>query len=203
MSRLDTLADPLRLAIARFLGEHPDATAPEVAAGAGVHLNTARAHLAALIDAGIAERSSESAGRRGRPAVRYRLEGGWEPEGDELLSLSSLLAAAVLRVDTKADELRAVARDWGRRWSVREGAHSVESRLTHALARLGFVARVNDGRLVLSACPCPLVAPDRPALVCGLTDAVVDGVLEGSRLAAGERSHDPVTRSCSTALSPA
>jgi predicted ArsR family transcriptional regulator len=200
MHGLDALVDPFRLAVARYLGRHPDATAPQVAAGVGVHLNTARAHLAALVDAGVAERITDGGGRPGRPAVRYRLEAGWGPRGDELLSLSSLLASAILRLDADPQELRDVATEWGRRWSPGDGNGSVDARLTEALGRLGFTARVIDGRLSLSACPCPLVAPDQPALVCALADAVVEGVLEGSRVSAGGSDHDPVRRSCSTPL---
>ncbi|HLM31691.1 MAG TPA: helix-turn-helix domain-containing protein [Solirubrobacterales bacterium] len=200
MPRLDALADPFRLAVARYLDSHPDATAAEVAAGVGVHLNTARAHLAALVAAGAVRRITAGGGRPGRPAVRYRLEAGWTPQGDELLSLSSLLASTILRLDADPEELRAVATEWGRGWSLQEGEDSVEARLTDALGRLGFSARVIDGRLSLSGCPCPLVAPEHPALVCALADAVVEGVLEGSRVSAGGSDHDPVRRNCSTPL---
>jgi predicted ArsR family transcriptional regulator len=200
VSRLEPLAEPFRLAVARYLGRHPGATAPQVADGVRVHLNTARSHLAALVEAGVAERISDSTGRAGRPTVRYRLEEGWTPQGDELLSLSSLLATAILRVDVDPDELRAVATEWGRRRSAADGARPVESRLTEALGSLGFNARIIDGCLALSACPCPLVTPEQPAIVCALADAVIDGVLESSHVAAGEHSHDPERRSCSTTL---
>jgi predicted ArsR family transcriptional regulator len=203
MTRLDAIADPVRLAVARHLAGRSSASASEVAEGVGVHLNTARKHLGGLVDAAVAERVNVSAGRRGRPIVRYRLSEGWAPEGDELLSLSALLAAAVLRLDADPAQLRAAALAWGRRWARAAGSQSVEAQLTAALGRLGFQARVLDGHLVLSACPCPLVAPDRPELVCALADAVIDGVLEGSRLAATERSHDPRSRHCSTTLAPA
>jgi predicted ArsR family transcriptional regulator len=203
MTHLEAVADPVRLAVARHLGEALGASASEVADGVGIHLNTARAHLAALVDAGVAERVSESAGRRGRPVVRYRLSEGWVPRGDELLSLASLLASAVLRVEADPAELRSVGREWGRRWVAAGDARPVEAQLSEALRRLGFEARVVDERLVLSACPCPLVAPDRPALVCSLADGVVDGVLDGSSRAAGRRSHDPRSRRCSSVLEAA
>src|SRR4051812_48919875 len=151
MPRLDALADPFRLGVVRYLDRHPDASAPDVAAGLGLHLNTARAHLGALVDARVAGRTSDSGGRPGRPTVRYRLQEGWLPDGDELLSLSGLLATAILRLDPDPEKLREVANEWGRRWSA-HGAESVEARLKDALARLGFAARVVNGRLVLSAC---------------------------------------------------
>src|ERR671910_283568 len=109
MARLEAIADPVRLAVARYLAGRSGASATEVAEGVGVHLNTARKHLGALVDAAVAERVNVSAGRRGRPIVRYRLSESWAPEGDELLSLSALLAAAVLRLDADPAELRAAA----------------------------------------------------------------------------------------------
>jgi predicted ArsR family transcriptional regulator len=203
MPPLEAIADPVRLAVARYLRRRPEASATEVAGGIGVHLNTARSHLTALVDVGVVERISDSGGRRGRPTVRYRVRDDWAPQGDELLLLSSLLATAIVRLDADPDQLRDVASEWGRRWSAAAGGQSIESRLTGALARLGFAARIIDGRVRLSACPCPLVSPDRPAVVCALADAVVDGVLEGNRLAAGDRSHNPARRRCSTDLVPA
>src|SRR5918994_769466 len=79
----------------RWLAGRAPASASDVAAGVGVHPNTARAHLAALDEAGIAERLARSDGRRGRPVVRYRIDPGWMPAGDELLALSELPAAAL------------------------------------------------------------------------------------------------------------
>jgi predicted ArsR family transcriptional regulator len=200
MQSLDALADPVRLAVTRYLAAHPSASAGEVAAGAGVHLNTARAHLGALHDAGVVERVSASEGQRGRPVVRYRLIDGWAPAGEMLLPLSELLAAAVLKLDADPGEIRDLGFEWGRRWAGDSSPQPIENQLAAALARLGFGARVSEHRLMLSDCPCPLVAPKRPGLVCALADAVTDGVLEGSALGAGRRSHDPGTRRCSATL---
>src|SRR5215210_7608966 len=66
MARHDVLADPVRLAVARRLARGR-ASASEVARSVGVHLNTARAHLAALAEAGVASREHDPPGGRGRP----------------------------------------------------------------------------------------------------------------------------------------
>jgi hypothetical protein len=79
----------------------------------------------------------------------------------------------------------------------------IESQLRTALARLGFQARASNGRLEMSRCPCPLLAPEHPELVCAMADAVVDGTLEGSELVAGARDHDTRARCCSANLCPA
>lgn len=202
MPSLDPIADPVRLAIARYLARHPASSAREVAAGAGVHLNTARAHLAALEGAGVAARLSER-GQVGRPVVRYSLVDDWQPGGEALLGLSSLLASALLGLDADRDGLYELGRAWGRRWAGAAGSQPVAERLVSALRRLGFQARSREGRLELASCPCPLVAPESPALVCRLADAAVDGVLEGSGLAAESRDHEPRVRRCSVTLAAA
>src|SRR5918911_361466 len=72
-----------------------------------------------------------------------------------------------------------------------------------AMSMLGFDASVDGDRIVLSACPCPLVAPDRPDLVCRLAGAVLDGVASASkqRLEVASSAHDPAARRCELTLS--
>ena len=55
---------------------------------------------------------------------------------------------------------------------------------------------------MLSSCPCRLVSPDRPELICNLAVAVVDGILagSGSPLRVTARAHDPQQRRCAAAL---
>lgn len=198
--RLESIADPTRLAVTRYLAAHPGCSAPQLASGAGVHLNTARAHLAALEEAGLAKRETER-GRVGRPIVRFRLIEDWQPRGDELLALSSLLAAALADANADPGTLRAAAVRWGLQWTRGSSSERIEERLVAALRRLGFRAEAQDGRLELADCPCPTVSPGKPPLVCALVDAVIDGVLEGSGLSAGARRHDPAARRCSATLS--
>src|SRR4051812_49870329 len=79
MSRLDAIADPIRLRIVRRLSETPAATLPELARAADVHLNTVRPHVAALEHAGVLTRERQAPAGRGRPPVQYRLAGDWRP----------------------------------------------------------------------------------------------------------------------------
>ena len=85
------------------------------------------------------------------------------------------------------------------------GAFGVEEELPLALERLGFHGRVSDGRLELTGCPCSLVLPGRPELLCELAVAVVDGVLTGtgSGLKVGRRMHHPDERRCAVGLEAA
>ena len=56
--------------------------------------------------------------------------------------------------------------------------------------------------MVLRACPCRLVSPGRPELVCNLAIAVTEGVLAGcgSPLRVTARTHDPEQRRCEAVL---
>jgi predicted ArsR family transcriptional regulator len=70
----EAIADPVRLRLVRHLEAHPDATLPQLAAAAGVHPNTARPHLATLVDAGVLTTHTAPCDHPGRPPLRYRLD---------------------------------------------------------------------------------------------------------------------------------
>ncbi|HYU61014.1 MAG TPA: helix-turn-helix domain-containing protein [Solirubrobacterales bacterium] len=206
-SYLGAIADPVRLRVVRHLAEHESSSLQELAEAAGVHQNTVRAHLAALERTGLVARESESQGGRGRPRLRYRLAEGWAIPVDGFLALTELLAAALLRVGPSSAELRSLGMDWGRYLLGRPGDRDIDiaRELPRVLERLGFQARVMGGELRLSGCPCPIVAPERPELICGLTDAVIEGVLTGSHsgIRVGLGKHDPGRRRCTLKLEPA
>jgi predicted ArsR family transcriptional regulator len=172
------------------------ATLSDLAQAAGVHLNTARAHLSVLEDAGTLVPAPAPPVGRGRPPLHYRLSDDFALPGP---GLAELLAAAVLRSGQSADDLHRVGVEWGR---AQGGSGDLEQALPGALERLGFDAVYEDGELVLSACPCRLVSAESPELVCNLAIAVAEGVLEGagSGLRIASRSHDPARRHCSAAL---
>jgi DNA-binding transcriptional ArsR family regulator len=189
MTRLETLADPLRLEIVHHLERHGDASPAELADAAGVHLNTVRPHLAELEADGALERVASPPAGRGRPALRYRLVPGWTLPSTDFRGLAEVLAAALARRGASADEVHEVGVAWGRRLGDQD--------VPVALERLGFDARVEDGRLELASCPCPLVLPDHPELICELAVAVAEGV---SGVPVGSRHHDPERRSCNARL---
>jgi predicted ArsR family transcriptional regulator len=195
MSRLDVIADPVRLAVARFLGRGPASTA-EVADGVGIHLNTARSHLRALVEAGVASRVHTRGPGRGRPLVRYRLERGWVPSGDEMLGLARLLATALEGAPSPAAER-------ARRWGQQAVASGKPDETVSLLERLGFEAALEAGELTLTNCPCPLVSAKQPALVCRLVDAAIEGALAAGEARVRSRRHDPEARCCHMALAPA
>lgn len=194
---LDVIASRSRLAILRRLDRAPNSSASELAAATGLHLNTIRSHLGALESAGLVERATRRSGRRGRPAWRYRMRRSTAPRREELLPLSALLADALESLGGEGrSAVRVQGAEWGRRWSLGRGDESPSERLCSALERLGFVVTAEGGRVRLSGCPCPFVSGSRPQLVCGLADAVTDGVLESTSLRASRRRHNSKRRRC-------
>ena len=147
MSRLEAVADPIRLRIVRRLAETPTATLPELARAAGVHLNTVRPHVQALEEAAVLTREAQAPRGRGRPPVAYRLVTGWTPPTTDFLGLAELLAATLLRASPSAADVRAVGVEWGRWLLGRPGAHDVEEELPLALEQLGFQGRVSGDLL--------------------------------------------------------
>ncbi len=112
------------------------------------------------------------------------------------------MSAAVVRSGVTERELRELGAEWGRYLLGRPEARDPRKELPRVLETLGFQATVNRGELRLSGCPCPIVAPDHPELVCGLADAVVEGVLAGtgSGLSLARVRHDPERRACRGSL---
>jgi predicted ArsR family transcriptional regulator len=202
MRGLDVVAHPIRARILGFLGQRDSASLPELAEAAGVHRNTVRPHVAALEDAGVLETESETPRGRGRPRRRFRLRAEWSSPTADFRGLAELLAAALATADIDGDRLDSLGRDWGRFLLGRPGGGRADHEIPRALGKLGFSADVRDGAVELSSCPCPLVSPPRPELVCRLATATVDGVLAGAgdvRCVAGA-THDPVRRRCSVRL---
>src|SRR4051812_8922269 len=202
MGVLDAVADPVRLRIVRHLADGGSATLAELADIAGVHLNTIRAHVAALESADLLESAQKPASGPGRPAVEYRLVEGWGLSSTDFLELAGLLAAALVRNAPDAETLRATGADWGRYLVGRPGRRDVATELPHALERLGFHAAV-DGELVrISGCPCAVVAPDHPEIVCALATGLVEGILAASASDLRVTEHDkhPERRRCTLRL---
>jgi predicted ArsR family transcriptional regulator len=202
MRVLDAVADPVRLRIVRHLAETGSATLSELADAAGVHLNTVRAHVAALEQADVLVGEQQAASGPGRPASVYRLVDGWGLSSTDFLEMAALLAAALVRNRPDRATLHETGADWGR-WLVgRPGHRDVAEQLPRALERLGFQATVEGDVIRVSGCPCAVVSPDHPEVVCGLATGLVEGVLaaSGSTLRVGEHDAHPEDRRCTLRL---
>ena len=185
---LATLRDAGR---ALTLGELQDRT--------GLHPNTLRGHLDAIVAGGNATRIASRSGGRGRPAWSYLAR---EPE---YAALAMALASGLDRgpatdpnpdPDSSSDSGEGPARTLdpaavrgGRAWGerLRSQLGSVEDgreRVLLALTHTGFAPEASGDRVTLNACPILAAARSHPAVVCAVHLGLVEGVLgaDGARL---------------------
>jgi predicted ArsR family transcriptional regulator len=176
-------------------------TRDAVATESGIARRLAAFHLDLLADAGLltvdyARPEGRSGPGAGRPAKRYQVA---DVEVELTLPTrrydvaARILARAITESPTDAaGAAAAIARDEGRRMGELRrpgGRMSAAATLTAAeevLADVGYEPqRSADGCLRLRNCPFHAVVDVAPALVCGVNDTFISGILEGMR---GHRS---------------
>ena len=147
----------------------------------GLHENTLRGHLDALVTTGGASRIRSRSGGRGRPAWAYLAR---EPEYAALaLALASGLDAG--RARTLDPAAVRGGRAWGERLRTQLGAvDDGRERVLMALAHTGFAPEADGDTVTLHACPLLEAARAHPAVVCAVHLGLVEGVLgeEGAGL---------------------
>jgi predicted ArsR family transcriptional regulator len=173
------------------LREQPTGSgAHAVAARIGLHVNTVRAHLALLEEAGLVESAPEHRGVRGRPRIVYRVvETSSVGDQDGYRLLASVLAAGLADgLANPATSAELIGERWGRQFV---GGHDARSdphptreatveRATALLEAFGFAPRTerNDpGAISLHRCPYREVAAEHPEVVCGLHLGSLRGAL--------------------------
>ena len=165
----------------------------DIADQAGLHPNTARFHLDALVDAGLAARAPKERTTPGRPSMAYRAVAGGETVGRRryrLLAemLTSLIAGMLPKPGEAAGE---AGREWGRYLTEppppyqRLDAGEAVERLTATMAEIGFAPEaVTDGtqyQLRLRQCPFREVAENHQDVVCQLHLGLMQGALAQMR----------------------
>ena len=165
----------------------------DIADQAGLHPNTARFHLDALVDAGLAARAPKERTTPGRPSMAYRAVAGGETMGRRryrLLAemLTSLIAGMLPKPGEAAGE---AGREWGRYLTEppppyqRPDAGEAVERLTATMAEIGFAPEaVTDGtqyQLRLRQCPFREVAENHQDVVCQLHLGLMQGALAQMR----------------------
>ena len=165
----------------------------DIADQAGLHPNTARFHLDALVDAGLAARAPKERTTPGRPSMAYRAVAGGETMGRRryrLLAemLTSLIAGMLPKPGEAAGE---AGREWGRYLTEppppyqRLDAGEAVERLAATLAEIGFAPEaVTDGtqdQLRLRQCPFREVAENHQDVVCQLHLGLMQGALAQMR----------------------
>jgi predicted ArsR family transcriptional regulator len=175
----------------------------EVAQRVGLHSNTARFHLEALVEAGMAVRRAEDREVPGRPRIGYRAVTD-SPAGGRryrLLAemLTSLIAGTMLAPGKAAEE---TGREWGAYLAEQPppyqrltAAESV-ARLTAIMTELGFAPQPGAGdagqyRLDLQHCPFREVAERHQDVICSLHLGMMRGALTRMRAPLGADRLDP------------
>jgi predicted ArsR family transcriptional regulator len=166
----------------------------EVAQRMGLHPNTARFHLEALVEAGLAVREAEGRRTPGRPRIGYRAaaEGPGVRRRYRLLAemLTSLIAGTVPDPGRAAEE---AGREWGGYLTEqpppyqRLTAGEAVAKLTATMAELGFAPQAEGtpvsghSRLRLRQCPFREVARHHQDIVCSLHLGLMRGALARMR----------------------
>lgn len=165
----------------------------EVAERSGLHPNTARFHLDALVGAGLARREPLSRVTPGRPSMVYRVTDADGPTGQRRYRLlAEMLTSMIAGVMPEPGEAAAEAgREWGRYLAEqpppfqRVDAGEAVRRLTGALEEVGFAPEAvpaGEGfSFRLHQCPFREIAERHQDVVCSLHLGMMQGVLEQVR----------------------
>lgn len=160
-----------------------------VAERVGLHPNTARFHLDALVEAGLADRTTEGREQPGRPRTLYAAGPDSTRTGRRsyrLLAeiLASSVAAQIARPDQAARE---AGEEWGRYLTERpapfqhgDAAASIRH-LVRTLDDIGFApeaaAAHGEQQILLHHCPFREVAEEHRDVVCSVHLGLMQGLL--------------------------
>lgn len=184
-------AQPLsesRAALLQHLRSQPEpATLAALTAATGLHANTVREHLDALVRQGLARRRRAAPHGRGRPAWRYEAtNAGLESAPSEYAGLATTLAAAIHRGSSspRADGV-AAGTAWGHELVQDRGSRpgtgelGLRGRIVELLSDLGFAPELDEQRSTVRLAHCPLLeaAHRYPDVVCGVHLGIVRGAL--------------------------
>ena len=162
-------------------------TLAALVATTGLHANTVREHLDALVRQGLAHRHPETPTGRGRPAWLYEATGRDAAAAPEYAGLASALAAAIQRTSTSpADDAVVAGREWGRELARERGARPAPSavaarrEVVSLLDDVGFAPQADARSSVVRLTRCPLLeaAHKYPDVVCGVHLGLTRGALE-------------------------
>jgi len=163
-------------------------SAAEVAEASGLHLNTARFHLDALVEDGLADRTAEPRDVPGRPRILYSAQGP-RPGPRSYALLAEMLTGLVSSL--KDSELAAMeaGRAWGEHLVERAapseqiGATEAVDRLKRLLDAIGFQPETGPGKtkkdteVRLHHCPFREVAQRHSDVVCTIHLGLMQGAL--------------------------
>lgn len=174
-----------------------------VAERVGLHANTARFHLDALVEAGLADRAAEEREQPGRPRLLYaaRPEGARAGQRNYRF-LAEILAGYVAATSARPAEAGLEAgRAWGRSLAERPPPMSrtepgpATGQLVAVLDDVGFAPQAvtsgSDRRIELHHCPFRELAEKHPDLVCSVHLGLMRGMLAELNTTVGVERLDP------------
>ncbi|MGH8961971.1 MAG: helix-turn-helix transcriptional regulator [Jatrophihabitantaceae bacterium] len=161
----------------------------DVADQIGLHPNTARFHLDALVEAGLAERAVEDRELPGRPRTLYTARSDAAPTGPRSYRLLAEILTGLL-ASQSSDPAKAAleAGDaWGRYLANRPApfervdSASATRQLVSALDDIGFapeaVTAGRKRRILLHQCPFREVAESHSEVICSIHLGLMQGLL--------------------------
>jgi predicted ArsR family transcriptional regulator len=153
-----------------------------IAVAVGLHENTARFHLDALVEAGMVHRNAESRQQPGRPRVLYRADPA--PPQTHYHDL----AAAMVRhfagpMEDRGGHAEEAGKSWGAELRASLPAEPSETmpRLVACLARMGYQPELVAGTpptIELRPCPYSELAGEDPETVCRLHLGLIRGLID-------------------------
>lgn len=174
-----------RTTVLQTLQERPEPTSlAELADATGLHVNTLREHLEALLALNLVDREQAPASGRGRPAWLYRAIDDSEPS--EYAGLAAALASVITRTSsTPSEDALQAGRTWG--VELAQGRPDVPA-ATASAARRGVAEMLDDlgfepqadtraDRVRLTRCPLLQAARQFPEVVCAVHLGIVEGAL--------------------------
>src|SRR3954468_4712196 len=180
-----TLSDPSRRALYDYVRRQDHQVGrDEAAAATAMSRGLAAFHLDKLVDAGLL--SARYAAPADRPRGRGRAPKVYEPTGDGFAVtiperryelIADILAEAVAGGERPAAE--AATRLSYRRGRDLSAVLPPGQDVVGALADLGFEPRRDPGAITLHNCPFHALAARHTALVCGLNQAFLSGLVDG------------------------
>ena len=178
-------------AVLQTVGSTPHAaTLAELAQSTGLHVNTLREHLDALITLGLVRRESAAPSGRGRPAWRYSASGRQGSPVAEYAGLAAALASVLHRTsaDPVADAVQA-GTEWGHELARTAGSPAdhgdvaARRQVVSLLGDMGFDpvvdVPVDPGHTTVRLTRCPLLdtAKRYPDVVCSVHLGIARGAL--------------------------
>lgn len=193
--RADSAAPPaLGSSRTRVLSVLQDAGEPlavgDIAARVGVHPNTARFHLDALVEIGAVERTTEQRDHPGRPRALYAARPDGAGTGRRSYRLLAEILAGSMAAETPQPSAAAVraGQEWGRYLADRPppfrrvDSQAAVRHLVDALDEVGFspeaVANGPEQQIHLHHCPFREAAEHHRDVVCSVHLGLMQGLLD-------------------------